>query len=87
MINLSWYGIPDFSTKNNNFNIKLNKSIIDFSKNINAKKKFLYLVHVLNMTIKKIKLHEQSSITKKNALGLTKLNIKKNMEKKLKKKN
>ena len=64
VINLSWYGIPDFSTKNNNFNIKLNKSIIDFSKNINAKKVFIS-GSCFEYDDKKIKLHEQSSITKK----------------------
>ena len=85
VINLSWYGIPNFTKKNNNLNINLNKKIIDFSKNKNAKKVFIS-GSCFEYDPKEIYVNEKSKVTNKNKLGITKLKIKKNAKKVLKNK-
>lgn len=85
VINLSWYGIPNFSKKNSIYNFKLNKKIIDFSKNINAKKVFIS-GSCFEYNHNQIYLEEKSKITKTNKLGIAKTKIRIYAQKKLNKK-
>ena len=85
VINLTWFGIPNFTKKNNDFNINLNKKIVNFSNEINAKKVF-FSGSCFEYDHKRLCLDEKSKVTNFNKLGITKIKIKKYAEKKLKKK-
>lgn len=85
IINLAWYKIPNFTKNINDFNITLNKKIINFSKQINAKKVF-FAGSCFEYDHKNKFINETSKVTDSNKLGLTKLIIKKYAEKILKRK-
>lgn len=85
IINLSWYGIPKFNKTNNKKNLIFQKKLINFFSQINVKKIF-FSGSCYEYDQSQILVNENSNVTKKNPLGVTKLKIKKYAEKKLKSK-